>query len=78
MKYFILKIIKIYQKYFSPDQSPFYSFHPLFGVCKFYPTCSEYAYQAIEKYGIFKGLFKTILRILRCHPFSHGGYDPLK
>ena len=46
--------------------------------CKFYPTCSEYAKQAIEKYGAIKGLFLGIKRIFRCNPFSKGGYDPLK
>ena len=46
--------------------------------CKFYPTCSEYTKQAIEKYGVIKGLGLGIYRILRCNPFSKGGYDPLK
>ena len=46
--------------------------------CKFYPTCSEYTKQAIEKYGAIKGLLLGIARILRCNPFSKGGYDPLK
>lgn len=46
--------------------------------CKFYPTCSEYTKQAIEKYGAVKGLIKGFYRILRCNPFSKGGYDPLK
>lgn len=46
--------------------------------CKFYPTCSEYTKQAIEKYGAGKGLIIGIYRILRCNPFSKGGYDPLK
>ena len=46
--------------------------------CKFYPTCSEYTKQAIGKYGVWKGLFIGIKRILRCNPFSKGGYDPLK
>ncbi len=46
--------------------------------CKFYPTCSEYTKQAIEKYGAFKGSMKGVYRILRCNPFSKGGYDPLK
>ncbi len=46
--------------------------------CKFYPSCSEYTKQAIEKYGVFKGAFLGFLRILRCNPFSKGGYDPLK
>lgn len=46
--------------------------------CKFYPTCSEYTKQAIEKYGALKGTFLGIWRIIRCNPFSRGGYDPLK
>ena len=46
--------------------------------CKFYPTCSEYTKQAIEKYGALKGCMLGIVRILKCNPFSKGGYDPLK
>ena len=46
--------------------------------CKFYPTCSEYTKQAINKYGVIKGLKLGIIRILKCNPFSKGGYDPLK
>lgn len=46
--------------------------------CKFYPTCSEYTKQAIEKYGAGKGIIIGLWRILRCNPFSKGGYDPLK
>ena len=45
--------------------------------CKFYPSCSEYMMQAIEKYGCIKGIFLGIKRLLRCHPFAKGGYDPL-
>ncbi|HCC36627.1 MAG TPA: membrane protein insertion efficiency factor YidD [Treponema sp.] len=45
--------------------------------CRYYPTCSVYAIDAIEKYGFFRGCFKAIKRILRCHPFSKGGYDPV-
>jgi len=81
MEYFfrraILSAIRFYQKYFSPDKSPFSLIHPFYGVCKFQPTCSEYAYQAIEKYGVSKGLMKAIARILKCNPFSRGGYDPI-
>lgn len=46
--------------------------------CKYYPTCSEYTKQAIEKYGAFKGIILGLKRIIRCNPFSKGGYDPLK
>lgn len=68
MKKIIIFIIEIYQKNISP----------LLGKkCKFYPTCSEYTKQAVEKYGVVIGLYKGIKRILRCNPFSKGGYDPL-
>ncbi len=46
--------------------------------CKYYPSCSEYTKLAIEKYGVIKGMLKGIWRIIRCNPFSKGGYDPLK
>nr|WP_240191775.1 membrane protein insertion efficiency factor YidD [Desulfoprunum benzoelyticum] len=46
--------------------------------CRFTPTCSAYAIQAIEKYGVFRGSFLSLRRILRCHPFSEGGYDPVR
>lgn len=46
-------------------------------VCRFTPTCSQYTYEAVEKYGVFRGLWKGLLRILRCHPWSKGGADPL-
>lgn len=68
MKKIILSLIKFYQKYISR----------LLGKnCRFYPTCSAYTYQAIEEYGVFKGVYLGIKRILRCHPFSQGGYDPV-
>lgn len=62
-------LIKFYQKGISPF---------LGRRCRFYPTCSEYTKQAIEKYGLFKGAYLGIRRILKCHPFHKGGYDPLK
>lgn len=64
-----VKMIEFYQKYISPG---------LGNHCKFYPTCSEYAKQAIDKYGIIKGNILAIYRIIRCNPFSHGGVDKLK
>lgn len=48
------------------------------GVCRFYPTCSHYSYQAIAKYGLFKGGWMAVWRVLRCQPFSAGGYDPVR
>ncbi|MGW8160310.1 membrane protein insertion efficiency factor YidD [Desulfoprunum sp.] len=56
-----------------------YLISPLFPpCCRFTPTCSAYAIQAIEKYGVFRGSFLSLRRILRCHPFSAGGYDPVR
>ena len=66
-------MIEIYQKGISPYLSNVWNIH-----CKFEPTCSEYTKQAIEKYGIFQGIWKGLKRFLRCNPFSKGGYDPLK
>ena len=72
MKRLIIKMILFYQKRISPV---FY----VKGIrCKYYPTCSEYTRQAIEKYGVMKGSFLGIKRILKCNPFSKGGYDPVK
>jgi len=75
VRYGLLKMIRVYQKIFSPDHGIFSSVLP-YG-CRFRPTCSEYSYQAIEKYGIMKGGFLGLKRLLRCHPFSRGGYDPV-
>lgn len=69
LKKIFIKLIKFYQKRISPL---------LGNNCKYYPTCSEYTKQAIEKYGVVKGSIKGIIRILKCNPFSKGGYDPLK
>lgn len=69
MKKILLSIIMFYRNFISPCFPP---------RCKFYPTCSEYTYSAIVKYGVFKGVFLGCIRILRCNPFSKGGYDPLK
>lgn len=72
MKKIFIFIINLYKKYISPI------FHKLGFDCKYYPTCSEYTRQAIEKYGVIKGCYLGIKRILKCNPFSKGGYDPLK
>jgi len=77
MRYLFLKIIRLYQKTLSPDHGLF-AWRKPYGVCRFYPTCSEYGYQAIEKFGAWYGLLMAIKRILRCNPWSHGGYDPVK
>lgn len=72
MKRVFIGILNFYQKRISP-------FLGGIGIhCKYYPSCSEYMRQAIEKYGCFKGIFLGIIRLLKCNPFSKGGYDPLK
>jgi len=60
--------IKLYQYVISPS---------LPSNCRYYPSCSHYALNAIEHYGVFKGLFLTCRRLLKCHPWSQGGYDPV-
>ena len=65
----IISLIRFYQKYLSPLK---WRTH-----CIYTPTCSEYAVQAISKYGIIKGILLSLWRILRCNPFSKGGYDPV-
>lgn len=74
---FALKSIRFYQKTLSLDHGPLKKVFP-FGRCRFHPTCSEYAYQAVAKYGLIKGFFMGFKRFLRCHPFSKGGHDPVK
>jgi len=70
-------MIRIYQKTLSLDHGVLAKLgFPR--VCRFYPSCSEYTYKAVEKFGILKGLFLGLRRILRCHPWNDGGYDPLK
>ena len=72
MKRILIFFIKVYKRNLSPILS-FLGFH-----CKYYPTCSEYTKQAIEKYGTLKGIWLGFKRICRCNPWSKGGYDPLK
>lgn len=72
MKIIIIAVIKIYKKTISKIFSTM-GFH-----CKYYPTCSEYTMQAIQKYGSIKGGYYGAKRIIKCNPFSKGGYDPLK
>lgn len=76
MKKVLILLIKIYQKTLSPDHGFARIFFPQ-GVCKFFPSCSEYALSAIKKNGSIKGLVLAILRIIRCNPFSRGGWDPI-
>lgn len=67
LTFFVVKIVRFYQLAISPMFGP---------CCRFTPTCSQYCLLAIQKYGVFVGVLKTCRRILRCHPFSRGGYDP--
>lgn len=68
MKKILIGMIKLYRKYLSPLKHT---------KCPYVPTCSQYGLEAIEKYGALKGSLLTVWRILRCNPFSHGGYDPV-
>ncbi|EHQ92375.1 membrane protein insertion efficiency factor YidD [Desulfosporosinus youngiae] len=68
MNYILVGLIRVYQKFISPLKGQ---------TCRFYPSCSEYSIQALQKYGLIKGSWKSIRRILRCHPFNPGGHDPV-
>lgn len=68
MKNLFIKLIKFYQKNISINKPP---------RCRFIPTCSEYAIGAIENFGVFRGIFLIIFRLLRCNPLFKGGYDPV-
>lgn len=68
MKKLMIALVRMYQRYISPLHRP---------CCRFTPTCSAYAVEAIETYGAFKGSLLSIWRILRCNPFCKGGYDPV-
>jgi putative membrane protein insertion efficiency factor len=68
MKYIVILFIKVYQRTLS---------RLLPSSCRFYPSCSEYGVQAVQKHGVFKGGWLTVKRIARCHPFNPGGYDPV-
>jgi len=72
-----VSIIRLYQKTLSFDHGFLRFFYPN-GFCRFQPTCSVYAIDAISKYGLLKGGLKACWRVLRCNPFNHGGFDPLK
>jgi uncharacterized protein len=69
MKYLVLSFLRLYKTFLSPFLPP---------ACRFEPTCSTYAMEAVEKYGAIKGTWLGLKRILRCQPFSKGGFDPVK
>ncbi|TXC77150.1 membrane protein insertion efficiency factor YidD [Metabacillus litoralis] len=68
MKHFFIALIRFYQKFISPITPP---------TCRFYPTCSHYGLEAFKRFGVWKGLYLTIFRIMKCHPFHPGGFDPV-
>ncbi len=68
MKQVFLAILRFYKRWISPALPP---------ACRFTPTCSEYAHQAIEKYGALRGGWLGLRRLSRCHPWNSGGYDPV-
>lgn len=69
IKKILLVMIRMYQLVLSPI---------LPSACRFYPTCSHYAYEAVARYGAFRGGWMAVKRLGRCHPFNPGGYDPVK
>ena len=69
MKIILIKIIRFYQKYLSALKGR--------ATCIYTPTCSQYAIEAIERFGVFKGGYLAVRRLLKCHPFHKGGYDPV-
>ena len=75
IKNLYLKFIRIYRVILSPLTHSIFGVH--FSGCRFSPSCSEYSYEAVIKFGIFKGLARSFLRVSRCNPFSRGGFDPL-
>ncbi|MFA5954276.1 MAG: membrane protein insertion efficiency factor YidD [Patescibacteria group bacterium] len=75
MLFLLRGIVRLYQKTFSPDHGFMRWLYP-YGWCQFYPTCSEYFLEATEQHG-YRGLFYATNRILRCHPWSDGGIDPV-
>ena len=68
MKRLLIALVKFYRRYISPLKPP---------CCRFIPTCSEYALEALQKYGALKGGYLSVRRVLRCNPFHKGGYDPV-
>ncbi len=77
MKKLILTSIRFYQRYLSFDNGILKYLFLTDRACRFSPTCSEYTYQAVKRYGIIRGLFLGLGRILRCHPWNKGGFDPV-
>ena len=68
MRAILIALIRVYQLFFSPQ---------LGNHCRFYPSCSQYAREAVERYGVIRGVWLAIRRVLRCHPWHPGGFDPV-
>ena len=68
MKRLVLAAIRVYQTRISAGMPP---------SCRYLPTCSHYGYEAVDRHGLMKGSWLTLRRLLRCHPFTNGGYDPV-
>ncbi len=68
MQYLLIGLIRFYQRFLSPLKPP---------TCRFYPSCSHYALEAVSKHGVIRGSYLSIRRIIKCHPFHPGGYDPV-
>lgn len=69
MTFIFIGFVRLYQRCVSPFLPP---------MCRFYPSCSSYAIQAVHRHGLITGIFATFKRLMRCHPFCTGGYDPVK
>ncbi len=77
MKKVILQLITVYQKTISLDHGVFSKVYSR-RLCRFHPTCSEYMFTAVERYGAMRGMWMGTKRIGRCHPWNEGGYDPVE
>lgn len=72
----LIMVIRLYQHTLSPDHGPLKAYHP-HGYCRFHPTCSEYAIESLQTHGFFKGIFLSLARLTRCHPWNTYGLDPV-